>query len=567
MDLSTLSDADLDALAAGDFAKLSGEALSVLSTQPDEPTGVKDQTTIGERVLKGAKDPYEAVGQLVERVVPKGAAEAIDRTLRSADPTGLLKGAAKPGTVDQAVRDSEVSYQAKRGDASGELDLARLTGNVLSPLNLSLAARAPASLPAASGILSRMGVSGGVGGASAGLSTPVVSGEPEDFWSEKGKQVGLGAVGGAAAPVAMGALSRAISPRASTNPQVRMLTERGVEPTIGQTLGGLPNRVEQLATSVPIMGDAIAFARRRSQRQFDTAAINEALGPIGARVTGAGHDAVNDAHQAVSRAYDAAKAQLGHIRLDQQWNQDLSQLRNLSQSLTPPFRRQFDKVLRENVQGRAPQGVMTAETFKRVDSDLGTLAAEWNKKPMAAAKEYGAAIQQLQALLNQQAYRTNPGAARAKDAADAAFARLVTVEDAAGRGINQEGHFTPGQLNQAVRGTDRSARRNVTARGMGGPMQDLGTAGQAVLGNTVPDSGTAGRLAWGAGGLASGAVSPAIPAGLIAGAAAYTPPAQRLLRGLVASRPQAAQPIAGALTRAAPLLAPAAGQTALQLSE
>lgn len=572
MDLTKLSDSDLDALAAGDFAKLSGEALNYLSTQPDEPAASKDQTTVGERVLQGAKDPYNAVGQLVEKVIPKGAAEAIDKTLRGADPTGLLKGAAKPGTADQAVRDSEMSYQARRGDAAGSFDPARLAGNVLSPLNLSLAAKA-ASLPAAAGALSRMGVSGGVGGASAGLSTPVISGNPEDFWSEKGKQVGLGAVGGAAAPAVMGALGRIISPRASTNPQVRMLTERGVQPTIGQTLGGLPNRVEQLATSIPITGDAIAAARRRAQNQFQTATINDALselaGPGAAApvVRGAGYSAVDEAHQAVSKAYQSAKAQLGHVQLDGQWAQDLAQLKTMSQGLTPPFRRKFDKALNDMVTGRAtPQGVLTAETFKRADSDLGTIASQFKGAPAAAAKEYGQAIEQLQALLNQQAYRTNPAAAAAKDRADAAFAKLVRVEEAAGRAINEEGYATPGQFNQAIRSTDRSARKNQSDRGQA-LMQELGAAGQAVLGNRVPDSGTAGRLAWGVGGLASGAVSPAIPAALIGGAAAYTPPAQRLLRGMVASRPQIAQPIAGALTRAAPLLAPAAGQSALQLSE
>jgi len=87
-------------------------------------------------------------------------------------------------------------------------------------------------------------------------------------------------------------------------------------------------------------------------------------------------------------------------------------------------------------------------------------------------------------------------------------------------------------------------------------MQDWASQAQSVLGNKYPDSGTAGRLMLGAGGLASGAVSPLIPAGLLGGAAAYIPAIQKLLVGSVANRPAAAAKIAGLLGDSAPMLAP-----------
>ena len=254
------------------------------------------------------------------------------------------------------------------------------------------------------------------------------------------------------------------------------------------------------------------------------------------------------------------------MRLDPQFYQDVSQLRQLSTGLTPPFQRRFNQALNDLVQGRSPQGVMTAETFKRVDADLGEMAARFQGAPTAAGREFGDSIAQLQALLNQQGYRSNPQAQRLLDAADASYARLVRVEQAAKAAGNNEGVFTPAQLTNAVKATDRSARKNSFARGQA-LMQDLATAGQNVLGNRVPDSGTAGRLMLGAGALGSGALHPAIPAALLTGAAMYSRPAQQLLQLAATARPAGAQQVAGALEQAAPRLIPFATQAGLQLGE
>ena len=96
-------------------------------------------------------------------------------------------------------------------------------------------------------------------------------------------------------------------------------------------------------------------------------------------------------------------------------------------------------------------------------------------------------------------------------------------------------------------------------------MQDLANSGQNVIGNKVPNSFTTDRALIAGGGLGAGFVNPAIPAGLLGGAALYTPPAQALLRGLVSSRPQAAQPVADALRQASPFLVPGGAQLGLGL--
>jgi hypothetical protein len=56
----------------------------------------------------------------------------------------------------------------------------------------------------------------------------------------------------------------------------------------------------------------------------------------------------------------------------------------------------------------------------------------------------------------------------------------------------EEGIFTPAQLEAAVRQSDVSKRKAAFARG-GAPMQDLSSRATSILGQKVPDSGTATR--------------------------------------------------------------------------
>jgi hypothetical protein len=96
-------------------------------------------------------------------------------------------------------------------------------------------------------------------------------------------------------------------------------------------------------------------------------------------------------------------------------------------------------------------------------------------------------------------------------------------------------------------------------------MQDLSAAGKNLISNKVPNSGTVDRLLLGGGALASGLANPAIPAGLLLGAGAYTSPIQSLLRGMVSSRPNLAQPVANAVRQTSPYLTPIGGDGLLGL--
>lgn len=556
--LAELQDALVNADRAGDAEAARALADAIVAMQGAKPSPAGAPMSRMEKVGFGMADPIHGGAQLLTNMLPKGVVEA-GNSLNNwlADKTGLVARLPEGG-VDQQVRERERAYQANRA-AAGEagFDGFRALGNVASPANLAIASR----LPAAATLAGRVGLGVTGGAASAGLA-PVGEG---DFAGEKGKQIGVGALAGGAAPLFIGSLARMVSPKASVNPDLALLKAEGVKPTIGQTLGGSFNRAEEKLTSVPIVGDAISAARGRALDQFNSAAINRAVAPIGGKVQGTGQQAVAEAGDLLSAAYDDALSRIKSVKFDGQFVQDFGQLKRLAQGLTPTMRDKFAATTREIIGSRTSKaGGMTAEAFKKVDSEIGQQAARYRASSVASEQELGDALTQLQSLLKQQVVRSNPDAAKALAAADKGWANLVRVEGAAKSGKNAGGVFTPGQLNMAIQTADRSTRKRSVARGEA-LMQDLGSAGQSVLGNKVPNSFTTDRALMAGGGLGAYFIDPLIPAGLGLGATAYTPWIQSLLRGSVSARPELAQPVAEAIRKGGPLLVPGAAQVGLGL--
>jgi len=536
------------------------------------PAVAIEPLTRKDRIIKGARDPFDGGAQLLTKALPSGLVEA-GNSLNNwlADKTGLV-GRLPEGGVDQQVRQQEAEYQARRSldvpqgitnivsgvPAKAGFDGYRVLGNVVSPANLAIAARAPQ----AASLLGRVGIGALGGGASAALN-PITSGD--DFWSDKMTQAGTGAAFGAGMPLIASGIRSIISPKASTNAELQLLQKEGVQPTIGQTLGGWANRAEEKAMSVPILGDMISSAREKARTQFNKAAINRAVAPIGEKVDDVGQAGIKQAGDLLSKAYDDAINQVKVVKFDNQFGQELGQLRTMAQNMAPEMAKRFNTMVDDVLQPRvSANGSMLGSTYKQVDSKLGLEAAKFGKSSDPLQQELGDAFKQLQSLLKSQAARSNPAFAEAMKNADKGWANLVRVEGAGKAAINSEGVFTPGQLNAAVRQADSSVRGRSIGRGTA-LMQDLGNAGQTVLGNKVPNSGTADRLMLGGAGLGAYFINPAIPAGLITGAGMYTSPIQNALRYAVTARPQGAQAVGNALLEASPRLIPGAAQVGLGL--
>lgn len=517
------------------------------------PQSASKKTFPGEGVLRGLYDPFTGVAQGAYNLLPKGVQQYGDRLNnrladlglplpRIPEPSLSSLVSGKPTGFNAAIAESEADYQKRRG--GGSIDAQRIAGNVFSPINAVLALKAPQAV----GLAQRAAQGAGVGSAQA-MTQPVTQG---DYLAEKLRQGKTGAVVGGALPVVAGGVARAISPRASVNPDIALLRRHGVEPTIGQALGGIPNKVEQKLTSALGVGDSIATARHNAQTQFNRAVLNDTVESVGGRVDGVGREGVRQAGDMVSRAYDDALQGLRGVTLDRNAITQMNNLQAMSRNLSDANQRQFDRVMRNVLGSRlSPNNGMAAETFKIVDSDLGKIASN------VTDNELKNAFREAQGILRETASRQNPEYARALRNADLAYAKLVRTEDAAKRSVVGDGQFTPAQFLGSVKSNAALVRGRDFSRGtaLG---QQLGEAGQRVLGNTVPDSGTAGRMMP----LLQGGAAVAdlgLTAGLTGGGmAAYTPAVQRALVNALSRRGPSAPFTAEEVRKLAPLLNPLA---------
>jgi hypothetical protein len=365
-----------------------------------------------------------------------------------------------------------------------------------------------------------------------------------------GQAAGVGAIAGVAAP----ALGRLISPRPAKD--VTKLMGEGVTPTIGQRLGGVAKNIEDKLTSWPVIGNAIDSARQGGMRQFYNAAMNRALKPIGKELpkdVEPGRDAFRYVSQQMDEAYDAIKSKI-HFAPDGQFSQEMGQLVQMSRGFPQAQQQQFMNIVRQNLQGRAtPQGRMNGESFKTAESEIGRKARGYMGDPSFDNRQLGEALGEVQRIMRATLERSNPAHAKELKRINEAYANFAVLRRASA-GLGAEGGiFTPAQLQNAVKASDRSAGKGNFARG-NALLQDLSEAGKNVLPSKYPDSGTAGRLSLGF--LGDAAVS--VPA--VVGSVPYLPGARRATNALLTSRPQFAKPLAQNVNALAPYAIPALAQ-------
>jgi hypothetical protein len=396
---------------------------------------------------------------------------------------------------------------------------------------------------------------GALGGAAIGSLSPVSEGE---FGKEKAKQAALGAVSGMVMPAVTGAASRIVSPKASANPNIDLLKSEGVTPTVGQTLGGWANRAEQKLMSVPLLGDMIHGARGRANASFERAAFNRALKPIGGRLPEgmAGRDAIAYTEQVLGKNYDDILNRIGAIQVDKQFNANVGNLRSMVNKMNAPKaeKRAFFAAL-DKINESSKGGVITSDAYKNLESVLGKNASTLKAAQDVFKNDIGDAVKQLQAELRGLLQRKAGSESMNLANANKAWANFKRVQRAASSLGAEEGSFSPAQFQNAVKALDKSKDKGAFSRG-DALLQDLGDAGKAVLGGSVPNSGTVDRLLLGGGALGSALINPGIPAGVAASSLLYTQPAQKALVGAVSSRPEFAKPVANAIDKSWPYLIP-----------
>lgn len=516
--------------------------------EPPAERGFMDRAkTFGSGMVRGARDLVDSgaqnllrlgeasleAGQLGRVPIPRAAAENALPTVR--------EERQKVEAINQAA---ETDYQQNGRDGTQGFDWGRLTGNVV------------AAAPLAAGMPSTI-AAGATTGAVAGGMQPVY--DTENFVEEKTKQTGFGALGGAGGSALAKFVGGAILPQVQKG--AKSLYDAGVRPTIGQTLGGTIKRVEDGLASLPVLGDAVKRGQMRSMEQFNIAAVNKALAPIGEKLskgTPVGREAIEEAGTKLSQAYDDVLPKLT-FQADQPFFQQASQLlQDAKAKLPAELFKQLDDVLKfqlgKNLNPNT--GRMSGETLKVVESELGRLGRSYGKSAVSSERELGNAFQAMQGYIREALERSNPTYAPVLKNINQGYSKLLRVERAAGSLGAKDGVFTGAQLTSAVKALDPSRNKRAFARG-NAPMQEFAETGKDILGQTVPDSGTPYRMALGAG--AAGYVDPMLGGAAVAGMAPYTSAGQNIMSHVLMGGAKYRGPVADAARALSPYAAAGAG--------
>ena len=502
------------------------------------------------RVGQGIIDPVTAGAQMLTNALPGGVVKAGNQFNNYlADKTGLVDRLPEGG-LNQQIKEDEIRYQQQRKAAGSEgIDFARMGGNIISPANLAIALKMPQALTTGA----RIATGVGAGILSGGITSPVTSG---DYAKEKEKQMLMGGAFGGAIP----AVAAAVSPK--VNPQVQMLMNEGVTPTPGQILGGTFQKIEDKLTSMPLLGDAIAYARRKGLDEFNVAALTRALKSIGSKTESMGREGIADVRGKLSDAYNNLLPNLT-FKSDATFASGLNNLKQLASQLPESEYKQFNKIIADQLENKmTSSGLMNGETLKVVESELSRQAKGYLGEQSFDKRQLGSALEEALNLVRQNLQRTNPPLAKELGKINEGYAQYARLRDAAGRQGSLEGKFTPDQLAAAVRAQDKTLGKRAYSEGTA-LMQDLTDAGKSVLSPKYPDSGTAGRAALnigGAGAAGAGYISPELLAAGGAASLPYLPYGRQAAAALLTKRPSGAGAMAEALRKFGPYSVPTTSQ-------
>lgn len=274
--------------------------------------------------------------------------------------------------------------------------------------------------------------------------------------------------------------------RGVADPAVRAMRNAGVPMTAGQVLGGIVKSVEDRATSAPIIGDMIANRRTEGLQAFNRAAMNEAGSPIGARVNDIGTEGVQELFDQAGSAYDDATAGV-RVPIDAQFERDFAPIAAKAANLPADLQTRFVQAMNNRVGPVADAGEMTGETYQQAIRGLKSYRSEMTKPGFE--QDYRGLLGEAQDALTGNMMRGGgEDVVSGLRNADNAYRGIKTVEDAAMRADGAGYLFTPSQLQDALKKTNRKYPGS-------SPLTQLADAGQAVLPSRIPDSGTAGRTA------------------------------------------------------------------------
>jgi hypothetical protein len=347
--------------------------------------------------------------------------------------------------------------------------------------------------------LARLGMGGGFGralAADSGYGAVAGAGASDDSSRLTGALMG-GTVGAIASGTGQGIMRGASKmARGVNNPDARLLRDQGIDAlSVGQAAGGTLKNLEDKATSVPLLGDAINRQRTEAYRQFNAKAFDKALEPIGGTVNGlVGEPAIAASREQVSKAFDKALA--GKLfAVDEEFGKAArGPIERLSSIKRDNLGQEIIQRIEEVTMGHFDDaGNLTGENFQAMLGSLREIRQAYKNDPMAS--RINDAVKGFEKALEGMVVRADPSVIADFNAAKGAYRRVSILEDAVNAGKNKDGMFTTGQLGMADRANTKKFDGKAAAASGGSPFHDFQRAAQNVLPSTVPDSGTAGRAA------------------------------------------------------------------------
>lgn len=320
----------------------------------------------------------------------------------------------------------------------------------------------------------------------------------------------------------------------------KLLMDEGVDLTMGHmanresATGKIIKGGEDKAASFPFFGGVVRTAQERMIGDFNKAVVNRSLRLIGDKVPAdvkAGPELMAYGQRAIGSRYNALMPQLVW-GMDAQLDADLTRLVQRNPMVPEAQQNQFNAIVAD-IRGRMSVSPPTSKLFKEIESEVTRLARDNMNSDLAMEKQFGKLLDNLNGTLRQSLARVNPIHAQELETLNSAWAMFKRAEGAATRRKASGQRFMPSDLLQEI---SSETSQSAFARG-DGLLQDLAQAGQDVLPQETPNSGTLDRWAWW--GLMSGAspISPHAAVGMLAGTAPYTRPGQRAINTLVRSKP------------------------------
>jgi len=294
-------------------------------------------------------------------------------------------------------------------------------------------------------------------------------------------------IGGAAIGAPLGGVTAAAGQKIMPVLQegAKSMLSRGYPLTMGQAYGGKIGSIEQ-KISTPFLQESIQEARRRPQQMFVRETIDEALKPLGVKVPEGftGETAVDFAEDAIGEAYAAVvpKAKFNAIEPNAKIEGILNQAVS-DKVFDATDLKAFRKKLNESYFRFMRNPDAGGEAFKTAESKLsGQIRSALQKGDVTDAR----ILREIQQELRDSFAKQNPDLPDLQ-AANQAYRNMRPIVKLSDAKAATGGEFTPAALVKAeTKGRARTSPEVIRAR-----------EARDILGQTVPDSGTAGRLAVG----------------------------------------------------------------------